>query len=135
MIKIKLYETKSQGGCGKIVGEVDYLGSFRVDPLCLFDECAEYVNSLLKAGCLAKNQFLKYANGKTRYAWFISNPVKYSKPKELPNGIKAPQSWRYCAGGVILAIHKEWNEKILSGEKTVEFRSTHPSVRKLLCTF
>lgn len=124
---IKLYETKNSGGCGKIVGEVFCGGEIeRINPLDLFGENTEYFQRLLKNGCLTRHEFIKYSNGKNCSGLILQRPVRYSTPEELPDGIKAPQSWRYYEDYIIMSFHKIYSDSILNGTKTIEFRNRAP---------
>lgn len=76
---------------GKVIGEFVCLG---IDEI----ECSsDGYNYFSDYSCLNIDEFIKYCNGKTLYAWQISNLVIYDKPKELSCfGLKRPpQSWCY----------------------------------------
>ena len=121
---IKLYETKNSGGCGKIVGEVFWNGQKeKINTLDLFGENTEYFQRLLKHGCLTRPEFIKYSNGKDCSGLFLQRPVRYSTPEDLPDGVKAPQSWRYYNDYIIMSFSKDHSDSILNGTKIIEFRN------------
>lgn len=125
---VKLYETKNSGGCGKIVGEIDVDGYNLLKPLDLFEKNPrEYMLYELEQACISQNQFLRYANGKSCKGWQIMDHIKYEDPVDLPDGIKAPQSYLWHNGYLILAIHKAHSDKIFEGKKTIEIRHTYPN--------
>ena len=76
-----IYETKTKGGCGKVIGEF----------VC--DKIEKYSTSWLdgedrlkETACLDDVDIMDYMNGYTDrifYAWHISDLKLYDKPKEL----------------------------------------------------
>ena len=83
-----IYETKTKGGCGKVIGEfmcnkveVFSVGSLRCDdiekPACL--SYTEMINYFYKPEELDGN------TAKFGYGWHISNLKLYAKPKGLGN--------------------------------------------------
>ena len=72
-----IYETKRNGGCGKVVGEFI---CDRIKP------AYEWTEEDFKATCVSKEEYIEYA-GKSRseqiYGLHISNLKIYDKPKEL----------------------------------------------------
>jgi len=121
---IKLYETKSCDGCGKVVGEVWLEGLDYICPLDLFDSGALKALVMLNKACLSQNQFLDYANGRKCKALYLTQPHRYLAPQDLPAGMHAPQNFCYGDDCIYLAIHKIWADKILSGEKQIEIRKS-----------
>ena len=95
-----IYETKTKGGCGKVIG--DFVCDRITDISVVVRNCNEnynevYHNDECKGSCLTWKELQEYGKGKPLYGWHISDLKIYDKPillKEL--GIdKAPQSWRY----------------------------------------
>lgn len=91
--KVYLYETKQ--GIGAVVGEC----------VCF---CAEKVgtmdfSSITAGSCLEISEIREYARGRSVYGWYLSNVIRYEKPKPLSAfGIdRAPQSWCYVQGGKV----------------------------------
>lgn len=101
---------KLENALGKIIGE------FICDKIEIFDVpypaySYEMRTDIQDLSCLGYFQLHKYANHKYRslYAWHISNPIIYDKPKELsefyktdylpfedsPRLKRPPQSWCY----------------------------------------
>ena len=84
-----IYETKTKGGCGKVIGEF----------MC--DKVTEYITYKTQKGsklcknpffyaclpiqemCLTIEQVEDYGKGETLYGWHISDLKIYDKPKEL----------------------------------------------------
>ena len=121
---VKLLETKSAGGCGKIVGQFNAYWVKTISP----ESCLKfkYLRNILNMSCLSRDEFMEYANDKTCYGWFINDVERYREP--MPYDKRAPQSWCYEDDfTVILSIHKRWSDKILSGEKTMEIRKSYPT--------
>lgn len=76
-----IYETKRNGGCGKVIGEficdrikMDIIGYKNGEP-AYWD--------LLEGSCLTKEQLYEYGGWKTLYGWHISDLKIYDQPKEL----------------------------------------------------
>ena len=67
-----IYETKSKGGCGKVIGEFNCRG--------IMDGGSPL---LLKQSCLTLEELWNYAKGKRVYGWRIADLKLYDKPKEL----------------------------------------------------
>ena len=107
--KALIYDTKSSGGCGKVVSEficdkVDFIlncGSrFKIKNV----EDIAYTNKIAAGSCLDFDDMEKYFKGKTQgFALHISDLKIYDKPKELSEfknlkgePLKRPfQSWGY----------------------------------------
>lgn len=95
-----IYETKTKGGCGKVIGE--FVCDRITDISVVVRNCNEdynhvYHNDECKGSCLTWKELQEYGKGKPLYGWHISDLKIYDKPILLEElGIdKAPQSWRY----------------------------------------
>ena len=71
------YETKKQGGLGKIIGEFTVWRIKRYENISMIPECN------IASGCVPIEFLETYSKGKPLYAHFIINPKRYDKPKEL----------------------------------------------------
>lgn len=81
-----IYETKRNGGCGKVIGE------FICDNIIDFwyDKGFYLPTGKLKTDtCLTNTEFYDYGKGKPLYGLHISNLKIYDKPKELSEFKKA----------------------------------------------
>ena len=76
-----VYETKNKGGCGKVVGEMQIVGSKAVNTNGPLEVC------LVNAGCVHPVTLKKYANNGIVYANFIQNAKRYDEPKKLTDFI------------------------------------------------
>lgn len=77
--KAYVYETKHGGGCGKVIGEMEIIKTYRFHADDLI-----YQDTLIEQGCVPYNFVRKYANGKEYIsANIIANVKKYDTPKEL----------------------------------------------------
>lgn len=77
--KAYVYETKRGGGCGKVIGEMEIVKTYRfhVDDLI-------YQDTLIEQGCVPYNFVANYAKGKEYIsANIIVNAKRYNEPKEL----------------------------------------------------
>ena len=85
-----IYETKSGGGSGKVIGEAVICGFDRVCP----DEASE---RLISAGRAPREYLMKYSCGEPLYANHVENGRRYEDPKSLEEfGLsRPPQSWRH----------------------------------------
>lgn len=98
--KVYIYMTKKfyrQGDgyfqgkyCGKVIGEfvcdkITFLGNITTDKWkYLAGDAHEYHKKMVtEYACLSEAEVLKYGNGKSCYAWHISDLVIYDKPKEI----------------------------------------------------
>ena len=105
--KVLIYDTKSSGGCGKVVSE--FICN-KVDEIRKYYECFKvvgesvgYTNSIAKGSCLDYKDMLLYLKNGVGYAIHISDLKIYSEPKELSEfkNLKgeplkrAPQSWQH----------------------------------------
>ena len=89
-----VYETKKNGGCGKIVGD------FICEGFDFYDnnDISMQIGEILKRACIKYHCDLwNYVGCGNLYAWYIKNPIKYDKPEPLSDyGLKRPpQSWQY----------------------------------------
>ena len=73
--KCYIYETKKDGGRGKVIGEFfcfEIRDIFALPPA-----------SMLKKSCLSEYEALMYFRGKKGFCWYIHNLKIYDEPKEL----------------------------------------------------
>lgn len=82
--KCVVYEPKKFGGCGKVIGEfiVDRIEAIKTDMLYyIAEEACISKDELFKyLGVIQNSNFNDYNWG---YAWHITAPLLYEKPKEL----------------------------------------------------
>lgn len=102
-----IYETKANGGCGKVIGEFkcDKINEYHLDIYQPFEDVRYYdiQEPDLWETCLTDDDLEEYGNGKTLYGLHITDLKIYDKPKELSKfknlqgvQIKRPfQSWGY----------------------------------------
>lgn len=77
--KAYVYETKRGGGCGKVIGEIEIVKTYRFHTDDLI-----WQSTFLEMGCVPYNFVRKYVNGKEYIsANIIANVKKYDTPKEL----------------------------------------------------
>ena len=81
-----IYETKTKGGCGKVIG--DFVCDRITDISVVVRNCNEnynevYHNDECKGSCLTWKELQEYGKGKPLYGWHISDLKVYDKPKEL----------------------------------------------------
>ena len=76
-----IYETKTKGGCGKVIGELvcDEVYEWKYD----YCDGVDIDDDLILDTCLDREDINIYAKGKTLYGWHISDLKIYDKPKEL----------------------------------------------------
>ena len=81
-----IYETKTKGGCGKVIGE------FMCNKVEVFSVGSLRCDDIEKLACLSYTEMINYfykpeeLDGKTAkfgYGWHISDLKIYDKPKEL----------------------------------------------------
>ena len=100
-VKAFIYETKTLGGCGAIIGEVIFEGrDSQWRPLPLHEVPPHALPMVMVAACVTFEQARSYS-GKpgmwdwtnVLWAWCVGNnkPVEYTAPKELCG--PPPQSW------------------------------------------
>lgn len=89
-VRALIYETKKKGGCGMIIGEVDFGGGYCVTANTARDE-------LIRKGMVDREFLLKYNGGNPIYANRVISSVRYNTPRPLSDfGLKRPpQSWQY----------------------------------------
>jgi len=92
--KVYIYETKSNGGRGAVVGEftIHNIIPFSV-PYPAWQGEAEY--EILKDACLTYKEAHQYLGAETGYAWCISELKVYDKPKNLRE-FRAPEHNANC---------------------------------------
>ena len=77
--KAYVYETKRGGGCGKVIGEIEIVKTYRFHTDYLI-----YQDTLIEQGCVPYSFVANYAKGKEYIsANIIANVKKYDTPKEL----------------------------------------------------
>lgn len=101
-----IYETKTKGGCGKVIGEFvcdkiytyyadDFVGAVDFDGTIITEpkegEFAYWIPNQ-EDTCLRYLDIKAYGKGKTLYGWHISDLKIYDKPKDLGNFI-TPCIW------------------------------------------
>ena len=101
-----IYETKTKGGCGKVIG--DFVCDRITDISVVVRNCNEdynyvYHNDECKGSCLTWKELQEYGKGKPLYGWHISDLKIYDRPRELSEFYnlkgetikRAYQSWGY----------------------------------------
>lgn len=87
--RVLLYETRSTGGHGAVVGEA----------VCFIVEKAEppFNVRLSDLSYVDPDTLLEYSRGKPIYGWYLAYVSKYQQPRPLSDyGLqRAPQSWCY----------------------------------------
>lgn len=94
------YETKKNGGCGKVIGEFSVWRTRR------YENISQIPELFIERGCVPIEYLEKYSKGKPLYANFLIRREKYIKPRELKEFSKygfdkfvpwkrPPQSWGY----------------------------------------
>ena len=80
-----IYEPKSGGGCGKVIGEFvcDDIYEIKPDAECYFSYGYEIDDDTLDETCLTQENLKEYGRGRTLYGLHISQLKIYGKPKEL----------------------------------------------------
>lgn len=97
-----IYETKTKGGCGKVIGE------FVCDKVEVFSVGSLRCDDIEKLACLSYTEMINYfykpeeLDGKTAkfgYAWHISDLKIYDKPKPIMQFYKpCPIEIKNCPG-------------------------------------
>lgn len=88
---VDFYETKSDSGCGAVVGQcMCYLAASVTDP--------SQMTALEESSCVTVADMRKYAGQRYICAWYLANVEKFKTPRQLSEyGIThAPQSWCYA---------------------------------------
>lgn len=88
---IYLYETKSQGGRGAVVGQcICYCAARVTGP--------SEMTVLQKSSCVTFAEMLEYSPQRHTCAWYLAGVKKFKKLRQLSEyGIShAPQSWCYA---------------------------------------
>lgn len=87
--RVLLYETRSAGGRGAVIGEA----------VCFIVEKAvpPFNARLSDLSCVDPDTLREYSHGKPIYGWYLAYVTKYQKPRPLSDyGLqRAPQSWCY----------------------------------------
>ena len=84
-----IYETKTKGGCGKVIGEfvcdkvTEYIAYKTQKGSKLCKNPFFYACLPIQEMCLTIEQVEDYGKGETLYGWHISDLKIYDKPKEL----------------------------------------------------
>ena len=79
-----VYETKRGGGCGKVIGEMEIVKTYRFHTNELI-----WQDTLIEQGCVPYNFVANYAKGKEYIsANIIVNAKRYNEPKELDEFIR-----------------------------------------------
>ena len=90
-----IYETKTKGGCGKVIGEFvcDEVYEWKYD----YCDGVDIDDDLILDTCLDREDINIYAKGKTLYGWHISELKIYDKPKPIMQFYKpCPIEWKNC---------------------------------------
>lgn len=97
---VYMYETKSGGGAGAVVGQFKCKEVKKTDVFSSWSEELQLGKTrecIIKASCLSFSELVEYANGGDICALIVSDVIRY--PVLLPLsafGInRAPQSWQY----------------------------------------
>lgn len=89
--RVLLYETRSAGGRGAVVGEA----------VCFIVEKATppFNVRLSDLSCVDPDSLREYSHGRPIYGWYLAYITEYRQPRPLPDyGLQwAPQSWCYIA--------------------------------------
>ena len=102
-----IYETKTKGGCGKVIGEfvcdrIEEFHEYELSPSKKFYEFEkERLDLFLKESCLSYNEVCDYRKNlpyyKPIYGWHISDLKIYDKPKPIMQFYKpCPIEWKNC---------------------------------------
>ena len=92
-----IYETKTKGGCGKVIGEFvcDEVYEWKYD----YCDGVDIDDDLILDTCLDREDINIYAKGKTLYGWHISELKIYDKPKPIMQFNKpCPIEIKNCPG-------------------------------------
>ena len=90
-----IYETKTKGGCGKVIGEFvcDEVYEWKYD----YCDGVDIDDDLILDTCLDREDINIYAKGKPLYGWHISDLKIYDKPKPIMQFYKpCPIEWKNC---------------------------------------
>ena len=94
-----IYEPKSGGGCGAVVGYFKCDFRIKTNAFALEDTPAldSYKNHIAKCACLTLDELYTYANGKAIHGLGVCDAIRFPSPRPLSDfGVKrAPQSWQY----------------------------------------
>ena len=87
--KAYIYETKKNGGCGAVIGEITITGNKKTDGIIYLP------TKTISHGRVSYSDLLAYANGKQIFANQCANNVKYATPKDL-NDFEKPCPFVDC---------------------------------------
>lgn len=93
-----IYETKKNGGCGMVIGEVQVTFSFNVNLLL------DLTTHLERDGKVKQEDLIKYAGGRQIIANNVQNAKRYEKPIPLSSVFMYPCRWEYDC-----CTCKHWN--------------------------
>lgn len=95
VFKVFLYETLSDGGAGKVIGDCIVENFIDFEP----EDFLINRDNVLEKSTLTTMELLNYAKNKTIYGWVIKEPCIYRTPLNLLDfGLKRPpQSWCYLS--------------------------------------
>ena len=100
-----IYETKTKGGCGKVIGEfvcdkvTEYIAYKTQKGSKLCKNPFFYACLPIQEMCLTIEQVEDYGKGETLYGWHISDLKIYDKPKPIMQFYKpCPIEWKNCPG-------------------------------------
>ena len=85
--KCVVYEPLKFGGCGKCIGEfvVDCIEELLA--VCYSQTNVKWMSNkpeeIMNNSCLSDKEFVEYLGRKNGYAWHITEPKRYEKPREL----------------------------------------------------
>lgn len=94
------YETKKQGGAGKVIGD------FMIWKVQKFDTIESIPKMYIALGCVSKEFLEQYSAGKPLYANFLYLANRYDRPKELNEFAYASPKHIDCFGNVNKRIER-----------------------------
>lgn len=109
-VRVYIYETKSGGGAGAIVGRFDCAEFVEI--------CGPVTKETAAAACLTVQEMEKYRGDSALalFAWKAVNAKRYKKPVPLAalRMASAPQSWRWLRAAEIDALKGREKNNVLS---------------------
>ena len=124
-----IYETKRNGGCGKVIGEFI---CDRIYKTIMFDKQANMYlwgnDFIRKETYLSEKEINEYGKGKPLYGLHISNLKIYDKPKEIVEFRKpCIDKYEYCQGCIhgLVTIPPDEEEYAFYHGGNYEFFDTH----------
>lgn len=109
-VRVYIYETKTGGGAGAIVGRFDCRGFLEIRDAASIEQAAP-------AACLTVKEMEAYRGpGGALYGWQAVNAKRYKKPVPLAalRMSSAPQSWRWLRAAEIDALKGREKNNVLS---------------------